>query len=280
MKPLTSLFLLFFLLFLFRQAAAQQKGHLFIIGGGSRPPELLEDLLATSGVREEGYILVLPMSSADPDTGAYYALRQFRPLGLAEEKLVAFTTDPRSWLPERIDSIASAWLIYLTGGVQTRFMAAIEGTQVKEALHRAYRNGATIAGTSAGAAVMSTRMLTGDERKHPEYTGYFRTIEADNMILEPGLGLLPAGIVDQHFIRRMRMNRLLTVILEHPQYFGLGIDESTAVVISGKKARVSGAGQVIYLRFPGGKGKTNNGLLGGRDLRLSVLLPGDRFSLK
>ena len=119
--------------------------------------------------------------------------------------------------------------------------------------------------------------MTGDEFKHPEYTGNFRTIEAENLELVEGLGLLPHAIVDQHFIYRMRMNRLLTAVLEHPDQTGIGIDESTAIVVAGNRARVTGRGQVIVVNNPTDSVRTEGGLLGGRGLEVSVLLAGDGF---
>lgn len=126
---------------------------------------------------------------------------------------------------------------------------------------------------------MGRLMITGNEFKHPEYTGEFRTIEAENVEVVPGPGLLPRSIVDQHFVYRMRINRLLCVALEQPDQLCLGIDESTALVVEGDSARVSGIGQVIALRPGAAQVRRQNDLLGGKNIRVSVLLPGDRLAL-
>jgi cyanophycinase len=123
-------------------------------------------------------------------------------------------------------------------------------------------------------------MITGNERRHPEYTGNFRTIESDNMEIAEGLGLLDNAIIDQHFIWRMRMNRLITVILDHPGQTGIGIDESTAILVeNGNLATVFGGYQVIALRHRSGQTTVQDSLLGGRGLELNVLLPGDTLHL-
>jgi len=75
------------------------------------------------------------------------------------------------------------------------------------------------------------------------------------------------------------MNRLLSVALEQPDQLCLGIDESTALVVEGDSARVSGIGQVIALRPGAGQVRRQNGLLGGKNMSVSVLLPGDRLAL-
>ncbi|MCB0518133.1 MAG: cyanophycinase [Saprospiraceae bacterium] len=258
---------------------APQSGKLFIIGGGARPAALLQDLIKTAGLDSQGFALILPLASSEPDTAAYYAIQQFLDLGLPAGKFKKCYFEKNALSPAGLDSLRAAKLIYLTGGDQGKFMEAVGGTPAHAAILEAYQNGATIAGTSAGAAVMSRKMITGNEFKHPEYTGDFRTIEAENIEIAEGLGLLDHCIVDQHFIRRMRMNRLVAVALEHPGETCIGIDESTAIVVEGDSACVAGEGQVVVLRNPSGSQKIQHGLIGGRGLELSVLLPGDCFSL-
>jgi cyanophycinase len=253
------------------------NGKLFIIGGGKRPPELVTELIKTSGMDSAGYAMILPMPSAEPDTAAFYAIKQFTDQQLSPDRFMKFPFPEFS--VQALDSLKKARLIYITGGSQVRFMDTIAGLGITEAIREAFNNGATIAGTSAGAAVMSQMMITGDEKKHPEYTGNFRTIEAENLIVKPGLGLLEKSIIDQHFIYRMRMNRLVTVVLEYPEQMGIGIDESTAIVVEDNKARVVGDWQVIVLRNTQRKNKIQNGLLGGAGMELSVYLPGDSFEL-
>lgn len=255
-------------------AAPGTKGKLFIIGGGDRPPELIADLIRVAGLSAADYIPVFPQASSIPDTSFLYADQQFAALGIT--RAVNYYFPAGHALPaSAIDSIRNAKLIYLPGGAQDSFMEIIGNTAVHGAIMEAYRNGAVIAGTSAGAAVMSEVMITGDEYKHPEYTGDFRTIEADNLVYEEGLALLKTAIVDQHFIRRMRMNRLITAVLDHPALTGIGIDESTALLVEGNKGTVFGRGQVIMLRHITQKTAEQDGLLGGKGLMLDVLLPGD-----
>lgn len=260
--------------------SGEPLGKLFVIGGGKRPPELLRALVKAAGIDTSGYAVVLPMSSSEPDTAAYYAVQQFGPLGVPAAKFAVFDFQKGDYPLSRVDSLRKARLIYITGGDQNQFMEVVAGSPVYDAIQEAYDNGATVAGTSAGAAVMSRLMITGNEKRHAEYTGNFRTIEADNMEIGEGLGLLPQAIVDQHFIWRMRMNRLMTVVLDHPDKVGIGIDESTALLIErGRFGKVHGDYQVVVLRHPSGQTNRQGGLLGGRGLELSVLLPGDTLQL-
>jgi cyanophycinase len=122
-------------------------------------------------------------------------------------------------------------------------------------------------------------MITGNEYKHSEYTGDFRTIEAKNIEIAEGLGLLENCIVDQHFIKRMRMNRLISASLENPNYSCIGIDESTAIIVSGDSAKVVGESQVIVLINKQQAQINDKELLGGININLCVYLPGEKFLL-
>jgi len=254
-------------------------GKLFIIGGGKKPDKMLQNLAYISGVDSAGYVIILPMSSSVPDTSGYYMRKDFRKVNVTRTSVFNLQNEEQM-TESKLDSIRNAALIYITGGNQNAFMEIASGTPLVQAIRYAYKKGATIAGTSAGAAVMSKQMITGDEFKHPEYTGNFRTIEANNMEIDTGLGLIKNAIIDQHFIQRMRMNRLITVILENPSKVGIGIDESTAILVDNNTADIYGIGQVVVLRNIEGETRVKNGLLGAKNLSLSIYLPGESFKIK
>ncbi len=258
-----------------KQAEKNQKGGLFIIGGGPRPNELMQQLIDLSAIDTTDYIVVLPMSSEEPDSSFFYIRKQFSELGYKKAVCFNFMPDtlPNTW----IDSLKSARLIFVTGGDQNKFMNVGRIPQFHEVFHQALKNGAVIAGTSAGAAIMSKKMITGNEHKYPEYTGNYRTIEAENIEIAEGMGFVTGAIIDQHFVYRMRMNRLITVAIENPDETAIGIDESTAIFVQGNKATVFGKSQVIVLRNSSKNKKMYKGLLGEENLRLEVRLPGETF---
>ncbi|HET6527941.1 MAG TPA: Type 1 glutamine amidotransferase-like domain-containing protein, partial [Balneolaceae bacterium] len=143
----------------------------------------------------------------------------------------------------------------------------------------AYANGALIAGTSAGAAIMSEIMITGDQKKYPEYTSTFYHLEKDNIITAEGLGLITGVIVDQHFVARARNNRLLTAVMEFPDHIGIGIDESTAIVVDNDKVKVVGESQVLVYRNLSGSAQVQNGKIASKNIRVDIYLPGETFSI-
>ncbi len=256
----------------------ENAGTLFIIGGGSRPPALVSELIELAGIRDQGYGIILPMSSEEPDSSIYYARLQFEDAGLTNVRGMHFS-EPADYTAPRIDSVLNASLIYISGGDQNRFMKAVSETALDAAIRNAYQRGAVIAGTSAGAAVMSEKMITGNEKKHPEYSATFRHIQPENIEIGAGLGLVSGVIIDQHFVRRSRYNRLISAVLEYPEHLGIGIDESTAIIVQGDSARVTGESQVILFRNRDAT-EIQGELLGSRDILLEILLPGDTFKLK
>jgi cyanophycinase len=255
------------------------KGKLFIIGGGKRPLGMVDEMIRLSGVDTAGYVAVLPMASSEPDTSAWYASKQFTDRGI--QGVYNFNIqDAADCSTSCLDSIRHAAMIYITGGDQSRFMDIALNTPLHQTIKQAYQAGALIAGTSAGAAVMSREMITGSEFKHPEYTGDFRTIEAENIEIKEGLGLVENAIIDQHFVWRMRMNRLISVALEYPGKQCFGIDESTALIIDGNRASIYGESQVVRIINENQSSVNQKGLLGGRGLHLDILLPGDTIAFE
>jgi len=221
-------------------------------------------------------VAVLPMSSGSPDTAFYYFKADLEPFCSSAIVNFNFTTgkvNDKNWL----DSLEHARLIFITGGDQDRFMKSVLNTPVFAAIHKAYRNGATIGGTSAGAAVMSQYMITGNELTDTTYHATFRKVVYNNIEIKEGLGLLIPAIIDQHFIARSRYNRLLSALARYPSYCCIGIDEATAIIVQGNKVTVAGESQVIVMRKPQQLKITSNGLIKMKDIQFSIYTSGDEF---
>jgi cyanophycinase len=278
-KLLLAVAFCFFNLVSSAQSAVSSKGKLFIIGGGSRPPELTKAMIDAADLGKEDYIAVLPMSSAEKDTSVYYFQKSVQSLcsnAVVNLDFTAATVNNRS----RLDSLAKAKLIYIPGGQQTRFMDVVLNTPVYDAIHKAFQNGAMVAGTSAGAAVMSEQMITGTQLS-PEASSKegFTMIKAGNVEFKKGLGLVTTAIIDQHFIVRSRYNRLLTALQTFPSLTCIGIDESTAILVEGNKVTVAGEGQVIVLSNPKGITVAGKGLIGMKKVELGMYVKGDKFEI-
>lgn len=256
------------------------KGKLFIIGGGHRSPEFIKTLLNTAQLSKKDYIAVLPMSSEEPDTGYYYIKIQLERACSNTIANLNFTKDKlqnKTWL----DSLERAKLIFITGGDQARFMNLVLNTPVYTSIHKAYKNGSTIAGTSAGAAMMSKKMITGNELLgDTTYHETFRKLWINNIEIKEGLGLLDSAIIDQHFIARSRYNRLFSALAQFPDFPCIGIDEATAIIVQGSKATVAGESQVVVISHPQGLQINELGLIKFSDVQMSIYTAGDEFMLK
>lgn len=253
-------------------------GTLVIIGGGSRDSLLMEELIKVSDWKEGDWISVVTMNSRWDS--AYISMNnEFQFYTRSSIKCIRVDSNTVK-NPLTLDSMSKSKIIYMNGGDQSRLMRQIEGTDFKEIINEAYEQGATIAGTSAGAALMSELMITGELLKPNRYRGTNPVIWRDNVEVKEGLGFLDSVIVDQHFIVRSRGNRLLSVILDHPKYDGIGIDESTAIIVKGDSARVSGEGQVLVYWGPASVKTSGDNLIGAEKLTLSVFLPGDKFKIR
>jgi cyanophycinase len=184
-------------------------------------------------------------------------------------------------IARQLDGVTGVWF---PGGDQVRLAGVLRGTALLRAIRERFRAGAVVGGTSAGAAIMSDSMITGNQSRPGEDTvGYFgdefpaiarRTIE-----VAPGFGFLHGAMVDQHFVRRERHNRLLSVVLERPSLLGVGIDEGTAIEVGSVGAwRILGDGVVVIydarsaqITAPGAA------RLGAAGVRLLVLPAGSVF---
>ena len=189
---------------------------------------------------EEARVVVCATASAlgDEITKLYDTV--FRRLGVVDVVSVRPQTREEADQPEAAAAVESATAVFMTGGNQLKLSSVITGTAFGDAIVQAYRRGAIVGGTSAGASVVSEHMVAfGSSGSTPK-----------NRIsqLARGLGLLPGVVVDQHFDQRNRYGRLLSLVAQNPSLLGLGIDEDTAAVISGGRfLEVVGRGSVFVV---------------------------------
>nr|WP_314834632.1 cyanophycinase [uncultured Flavobacterium sp.] len=273
--------ILIFVLFLFSTSIQAQnpKGKLFIIGGGNRSDALMTQLISISDLEKKDFVVVLPMSSEEPDSAYIYFKEQFQKL--TPHPIIMMNFDKNTANNKTLtDSLQKAKLIFISGGDQTRFMNVVHNTPIYTAIHKAYQNGSTIAGTSAGAAVMSEKMITGNQKLEKEYSGTFDNIRYDNLETTEGLGLITNAIIDQHFLKRSRYNRLISAMVEFPNLTGIGIDESTAIIVHNNQIEVAGESEVIVLKNPKGVQKTKNNLISIKGLDMSIYNAGQKFKVK
>ncbi len=253
------------------------KGNLILIGGGDKPKEAMAKFVELAG-GPNAPIVAIPTASEEADAGSSYEKLFKEEYGCTNVVALDLKTRADAMRPELAQRALSAGGIFFGGGDQVRITNAILGTPVGAAIASAFERGAVVGGTSAGLACQSELMITGE--------GDFTVIRAGAVELKPGFGFFRGVILDQHFIKRQRENRLVSAILEHPNLLGVAVDEDTAVWVRPDQTfTVMGESAVVVLdaskaaigRQPDPKGKE---LLGVHGLRVHVLLPGEGFDVK
>jgi cyanophycinase len=257
------------------------RGTLLIVGGGSQPDELVKHFVDLAGGRGKARIAILPMATSEAAEAGAEKEAQLDSLG-ADSFVLNF---PRSRADDDslVSKIRTATGIWFPGGDQSLLTAALGGSAVLRAIHDRYNAGAVVGGTSAGAAVMSDSMITGNQF----YPGSAAALDSSNFtrvgrhVIEivPGLGFVHNAIVDQHFIRRQRQNRLISVVLERPSLLGVGIDEGTALEVTPDgKWVVLGRSAVMILDARGSRTTSATApVLGSTGVKLSLLPAGSTY---
>src|SRR5450432_81782 len=280
MRKIISLFFLISIFFLPKANSAAPKppgGKLFIIGGGNISDSLRKQILTAGHWKKGDIIAAVTLASGWGDSAYIWMNDEFKKL--TGEDCLRFDSAAVND-PEKITALKKATVIFLGGGDQERFMRLIKNTNVKKAIQEARNNGALIAGTSAGASVMSREMITGNGLLDTVLTSTFKILKKGNLQLAEGLALLDSVIIDQHFVVRSRYNRMLSAIMEHPDYNCIGINESTAIIIDNGWATVTGESQVIVFSKPEHVHTTANKTLAVSKVQLAVYVTGEKFKIK
>ncbi len=186
-------------------------------------------------------IVVIPTASSFADEAQEMYRTVFTRIGAGSDITVVHPSSRKaSSDPQLVERIDNATGVFMSGGSQLKLSQRIVGTPVGDAIHRAYQRGAVIAGTSAGASIMSRFMIAlGREGLTPRQ----RTSQ-----ISAGLGLLDDVIVDQHFNERARYGRLMAMVAMSPNLLGMGIDENTAAIVTDETSfEVIGAGAVFVV---------------------------------
>lgn len=258
---------------------AAARGTLQIVGGGPQPPELVRHFVDLAGGPGRARIVVFAMASEDGQASGEEKAADFRTLGATARNV--WITRQQADVDSVVGLLDGATGIWFGGGDQSRLTRALRGSRVERRIRERFEAGAVVGGTSAGAAVLSRVMITGDERRpggaRRDTSQAFITIESDNIVVDTGFALVDNAIVDQHFVRRRRHNRLISLVIEREPHLGVGIDESTALLVhpDGHWSVEGASVAVVYDARRALKRHTTT--LGAADIRMHVLPAGSTF---
>ena len=202
-------------------------GHLLVIGGAEdkyNERRILKKFLSLAG-DENAEILIVPVSSDYPEFAADVYVQAFRNIGVKNPRVLRATSRQDVFNADADGLLDGVTGVFITGGDQMRLVSVLGGTQFSQKLAQLVSDtNIVVAGTSAGAAGMSSSMIVrGEASPHPH---------KNSVRLSPGLGFLKNIIIDQHFTERGRISRLITAVSYNPYNLGIGIDENTAIILN------------------------------------------------
>ncbi|MDF2875361.1 MAG: cphB [Sporomusa sp.] len=200
-------------------------GSLLIIGGhedktGERV--ILRKFVDMAGGRGSLIVIIATATDEPRIVGSEYK-DIFTLMGAAVVNIMAIANRETANQPQQAEIIKKATGIFFTGGDQLRLTSILGGSAVDAAIRAAFSQGAVVAGTSAGAAVMSETMIVGGHSNDSP--------KKSSLSMAHGMGFLSEAVVDQHFAQRGRINRLLSSVAQNPHVMGIGIDEDTALIV-------------------------------------------------
>ena len=254
------------------------RGSLIIIGGHEDKEGEAVILRAVAERSHGGKLVVATLATEEPEDMFHDYHRAFSAFGVTEIEHLNVPSREEILRDPPLDVLQGASLVFFTGGGQLRITTQFGGTELCEQIQQFYWQGGTIAGTSAGASVMSDTMLVSGAGDSSHRIG-------SNLFMAPGLGYIKDVIIDQHFAERGRIGRLLGAVAQNPRLLGIGLDENTAIIVEQEERfRVLGVGAAYVVD---GRGMTCTNLTEeDRDraasifnVRLHLLSQGDQFDL-
>lgn len=201
-------------------------GNLLVIGGAEdkyNERRILKKFLSLAG-DNKAEILIVPVSSDFPEFAADVYVQAFRNIGVKNPRVLRATSRQDVFNADADTLLDGVTGVFITGGDQMRLVSILGGTRFSQKLSQLVsETSIVVAGTSAGAAGMSSSMIVrGESTPHPQ---------KNSVRLSPGLGFLKNIIIDQHFTERGRISRLITAVAYNPYNLGIGIDENTAIIL-------------------------------------------------
>ncbi len=253
---------------------------LFAIGGGelSDGVEILQEFISLLlKKKSDPQITVMTVATDQPEESGRKYDGLFRRLGVKHVSLLDVTDRDDCFEERNLKKIREADGLFFTGGDQLHVTSLMGGSPLHDLIYQRIEKGFIIAGTSAGAMMMSNSMIiSGRNDTQPKVGG---------VEIAPGMDLLSGTIIDTHFTERGRHGRLMTAVAHYPQDLGIGIDERTAICVTGgTEFKVIGDGVVTIM--DGSQMKHSNlpyrrdgELLGMFGIDVHVLPPGYKFDL-
>jgi cyanophycinase len=243
-----------------------ERGALVIVGGGAVGADILTRMFDLAGGRHAPLVVIPTANGADDFPADWSGLKMFKDFG-ADTIAVLHTKDRTVADSEAfVRPLTTAKIVWFVGGRQWRLVDSYAHTRTQREVERVLERGGVVAGTSAGASILSSYMVRGARENNYVMMapGY-----------EEGFGLITGVAIDQHMLTRNRQDDLEEVVAAHPHLLGIGLDESTAIVVRGQEFEVVGASKVAIHdgRLVTSERQQRNGT------KYFFMAPGERYDL-
>jgi cyanophycinase len=254
-------------------------GSLLIIGGHEdKDDDRIILRMLVKKVGKSGKLVVATIASTEAKTAFHEYERCLRGLGMRHVHHLTIENREEARLESSARILNDADAVFFTGGDQLKITSQIGDTPIYSKVRQIFDAGGLIAGTSAGASVMTETMMVSGVGEESYKIGSL-------LQLAPGLGLLPGVIVDQHFAERGRIGRLLGAVAQNPRMLGIGLDEDSAILVQRGRFQVLGRNAVHIIdgsrvTFTNITEAEPNSSLCIYGVRLHVLNQSDTFDLK
>jgi len=244
-----------------------ERGALVIVGGGKVGSEILGRLFALAGGKDAPLVVIPTAGGQDEYAADWSGIKMFTDFGVTN--ITVLHTRDRAVADSEafVRPITTARAVWFVGGRQWRLVDAYAHTRTQREVERVLERGGVVAGSSAGASILSSYMVRGARENN------FIMMAAG---YEEGFGLIKGVAIDQHMLTRNRQDDLEEVVAKHPDVLGIGLDESTAIVVQGQEFEVVGASKIAIHdgRIVKGAQERN----GGRK-KYFFMGPGEKYDL-
>ena len=244
-----------------------ERGTLVIVGGGRVGPEILTRMFDLGGGRHAPIVVIPTANGADDYPADWSGLKMFKDFGATDITLLHTKDRAVADSEAFVRPLTKATIVWFVGGRQWRLVDAYAHTRTQREVERVLARGGVVAGSSAGASILASYMVRGARENNTVMMapGY-----------EEGFGLITGVAIDQHMLTRNRQDDLGEVVEQHPELLGIGIDESTAIIVQGQQFEIVGASKVAIHdgRIVKGAQERNAGRK-----KYFFMTPGERYDL-
>ena len=223
-----------------RPCVGPRRGAVLAAGGGELGSEIYARFLALAGGAGAHVVLIPTAGAEEGSHDAWTALEALQRAGAQHIEVLHTRNRSVADLEAFASPLRDATGVWISGGRQFRLVDVYLGTRTQREMEGVLERGGVIGGNSAGASVLATTLLRGGSSDNDAI------LDRDR---EQGFGFLRGVAIDQHLLARGRENDLIAVLRDHPELLGIGVDEATALVVTGDMGSVIGKGRVAIYDF-------------------------------